>query len=220
MLVPWQVAAQSTSTASAFTSSASAAAVAMPLSTPRSHFRPGPDASQRCSSAASDSGFSAGGCSPLDAGSGGADGAGGSGGAEAFGGRTASAISRGGGKDQRRRSVRVRRYRYIYRRVRPRGAAHGAIKLYLLLYTTCTRVQTVSYNPYSCTGEMTPSIQVYTPDGSTRTAVQPVSLQMYSCAAGAMCAAHLCSTHHSRCTAVRTVLPGLCAGSGLTFFNN
>ena len=100
------------------------------------------------------------------------------------------------------------------------AGAHGAIKLYLLLYTTCTRVQTVSHNPYSCTGEMTPSIQVYTPDGSTRTAVQPASLHMYSCAAGAMCAAHLCSTHHSRCTAVRTVLPGLCAGSGLTFFNN
>ena len=63
---------------------------------------------------------------------------------------------------------------------------------------------------------MTPSVQVYTPDGSTRTAVQPVSLQMYSCAAGAMCAAHLCSTHHSRCTAVRTVSPGWCACSGLT----
>ena len=102
----------------------------------------------------------------------------------------------------------------------PPGLIDGAIKLYLLLYTTCTRVQTVPYNAYSCTGEMTPSIQVYTPDGSTRTAIQPVSLQMYSCAAGAMCSTHLCSTHHSRCTAVRTVSPGLCVGSGLTFFNN
>ena len=63
----------------------------------------------------------------------------------------------------------------------PRGGAHGAIKLYLLLYTTCTRVQTVPYNPYSCTGEMTPSIQVYTPDGSTRTAVLEYSPYHYRC---------------------------------------
>ena len=104
--------------------------------------------------------------------------------------------------------------------VRHAGGAHGANKLDLLVYTACTRVQTVPLDPYSCTGEMTPSIQVYTPDESTRTAVQPASLQMYSCECRAMCTARLCSTHHSRCTAVRTVSPGLCAGSGLTFFNN
>ena len=32
--------------------------------------------------------------------------------------------------------------------------------------------------------------------------------------------ARLCSTHHSRSIAVRTVLPGVCAGSGLIFPNN
>ena len=62
-----------------------------------------------------------------------------------------------------------------------RAAAHGANKLDFLVYTACTRVQTVPLDPYSCTGEMTPSIQVYTPDESTRTAVHPASLQMYSC---------------------------------------
>ena len=82
------------------------------------------------------------------------------------------------------------------------------------MYTACTRVQTVPLDPYSCTGEMTPSIQVYTPDESTRTAVQPASLQTYSCAAGAMCAAHLCTATHSRCAAVGTYD---LAGSGLTF---
>ena len=100
------------------------------------------------------------------------------------------------------------------------GGAHGANKLDLLVYTACTRVQTVSLDPYSCTGEMTPSIQVYTPDESTRAAVQLASLQTYSCECRALCTARLCSTHHSRCTAVRTVSPGLCAGSRLTFFNN
>ena len=95
-----------------------------------------------------------------------------------------------------------------------------ANKLDFLVYTACTRVQTVSLDLYSCTGEMTPSIQVYTPDESTRAAIQPASLQMYSCECRAMCTARLCSTHHSRCTAVRTVSPGLCAGSRLTFFNN
>jgi hypothetical protein len=60
----------------------------------------------------------------------------------------------------------------------------------------------------------------YTPDGLTRTAVQPASLQMYSGECRAMCIARLCSTHHSRYTAVRTVLRGLCAGFGLTFYNN
>ena len=93
------------------------------------------------------------------------------------------------------------------------GGAHGAIKLYLLLYTTCTRVQTVSHNPDSCTGEMTPSIQMYTPDGSTRTAVQPASLQMYSCAAGTMCAAHLCISDSFAMYSSTYYL----AGSGLTF---
>ena len=67
---------------------------------------------------------------------------------------------------------------------------------------------------------MTRSVQVYTLDGSTRTAIQPASLQTYSCECRAMCTARLCNTHHSRCTTVRTVLPGLCAGSGLTFYNN
>ena len=119
--------------------------------------------------------------------------------------------------------------RYIYIRIisvmrcdarAPAAGAHGANKVDLLVYTACTRVQTVSLDPYSCTGEMTPSIQVYTPDESTRTAVQPASLQMYSCECRAMCTARLCSTHHSRCIAVRTVSPGLCAGSRLTFFNN
>jgi hypothetical protein len=44
---------------------------------------------------------------------------------------------------------------------RAAAGAHGAIKAYFLLYTTCTRVQIVSLNPYSYTGKMTPSIQVY-----------------------------------------------------------
>jgi hypothetical protein len=89
------------------------------------------------------------------------------------------------------------------------------------LYTTCTRVQTVSLNPYSCTGEMTPSIQVYTPDGLTRPSTHPTTLHMYSYECRAMCTARpLCSTHYSRYTAVRTVLPGLCTGSELTFYNN
>ena len=82
--------------------------------------------------------------------------------------------------------------------------AHGANKLDFLVYTACTRVQTVSLDPYSCTGEMTPSIQVYTPDESTRTAVQPASVQMYSCECRAMHTARLCSTHHPRCAAVGT----------------
>jgi hypothetical protein len=56
------------------------------------------------------------------------------------------------------------------------AAAHGANKVDFLVYTACTRVQTVSLDLYSCTGEMTPSIQVHTPDESTRTAVQPASL--------------------------------------------
>ena len=106
----------------------------------------------------------------------------------------------------------------------PAAAAHGAIKAYFLVLTTCTRVQTVllhlnsirthvqtvPLNPYSCTGGMTPSVQMYTPDGSTRTAVQPASLQTYSCAAGAMCALH------SDSFAMRSSTYDL-AGSGLTF---
>jgi hypothetical protein len=79
-----------------------------------------------------------------------------------------------------------------------RAGAHGVNKVDFLVYTACTRVQTVSLDPYSCTGEVTPSIQVYTPDESTRAAVQPASLQMYSCECRAMCTARLCSTHHSR----------------------
>jgi hypothetical protein len=76
----------------------------------------------------------------------------------------------------------VREPRVLHEAARPaarrRGSfAHGAIKAYFLLYTTCTHVQTVSLNPYSCTGGMTPSVHVYTPDGLTRTAVQPASLQ-------------------------------------------
>ena len=99
--------------------------------------------------------------------------------------------------------------RYSSAWARARAGAHGANKVDLLVYTACTRVQTVSLDPYSCTGEMTPSIQVYTPDESTRTAVQPASLQTYSCAAGAMCAAHLCTATHSRCAAVLTISPVL-----------
>ena len=41
------------------------------------------------------------------------------------------------------------------------GGAHGAIKLYLLVYTTCTRVQTISLNPYIRTCGVAPSVQVY-----------------------------------------------------------
>jgi hypothetical protein len=96
--------------------------------------------------------------------------------------------------------------------------AHGAIKAYFLvlnydLYTRTdsttpcirTHVQAVPLNPYSCTGGMTPSVQMYTPDGSTRTTVQPASVQMYSCAAGPIRAAQLCGATHSRCTAVLTI---------------
>jgi hypothetical protein len=119
-----------------------------------------------------------------------------------------------------------------HERVVAAAAAHGAIKAYFLVLTTCTRVhivllhsyiQTVPLNPYSCTSGMTPSVQMYTPNGSTRTHVQPASLQMYSCARGSMRPRHnarLCSTHHLRCTTVCTVLPGVCAGSGLTFLNH
>jgi hypothetical protein len=46
-----------------------------------------------------------------------------------------------------------------------------------------TRVQTVPLDPYSCTGEMTPSIQVYSTPHTSRRA------QLYS-------------SHHYRCTAV------------------
>jgi hypothetical protein len=85
------------------------------------------------------------------------------------------------------------------------GAAHGAIKVYFSLHTACTRVQTVSLDPHSCTGEMSPSVQVYTPDESTSTAVHSASLQTYICAAGAVCAAQLCTATHSRCVAVLTI---------------
>ena len=34
-------------------------------------------------------------------------------------------------------------------------------------------------------------------------------VQSYSCAAGAMCAAHLCTVTHSRCAAVLTISPVL-----------
>ena len=86
------------------------------------------------------------------------------------------------------------------------GDAHGAISPYFLLYTACTRVHNVSLNPYSCTGGMTPFVQVYTLDGSTRTSVQPASLHMYSCECRAMHTARPRSTHHSRCIAVRAIL--------------
>ena len=77
-----------------------------------------------------------------------------------------------------------------------RGGAHGAIKAYFLVLTTCTRVQTVLLHPYTrtdcttpsvqLTGGMTPSEQVYNPDVSTRTAVQPASPEMYRCECRAM----------------------------------
>jgi hypothetical protein len=86
------------------------------------------------------------------------------------------------------------------------------------VYTACTRVQTVPLDPYSCTCEMTPSIQVYTPDKSTRTAVQPASLQTYSCAAGAMCAARLCTASQRLIRDAQQYLRTYdLAGSGLTF---
>jgi hypothetical protein len=94
------------------------------------------------------------------------------------------------------------------------------VRAYRQYYSIRTHVQTVPLNPYSCTGGMTPSVQMYTPEGSTCTSVQPASVQMYSYECRAMHTARLCSTHHSRCTAVHTVLPVLCASSGLTFFNN
>jgi hypothetical protein len=38
----------------------------------------------------------------------------------------------------------------------PPATAHGAINPYFSLYTTCTRVQIVSLNPYNCTGGKNP----------------------------------------------------------------
>ena len=83
------------------------------------------------------------------------------------------------------------------------GGAHGAIKACFLLLTTCTRVQTVLLHPYTRTGGMTPSVQLYTADGSTRSAVQPTSPQLHKCACRAMPAARVDSPNNPRRIAVR-----------------
>jgi hypothetical protein len=81
--------------------------------------------------------------------------------------------------------------RRLTRRARPSAAsahAHGAIKAYLLDYTICTRVQTISLDPYAC---------VHTGGRPLHTRVRRGRVRAHNCTA------HV-RGHHPMCTVVDT----------------
>jgi hypothetical protein len=103
------------------------------------------------------------------------------------------------------------------------GAAHGAIKAYFLVLTTCTRVQTILLHPHTRTDRTTQSVQLYRWDDPFRTNVHPRRVDADSCTARITPNVQLCGRAYACRTVVRSDSFAMhsstydLAGSGLTF---